>query len=118
MFHPPQRGLPRLAIRDFLPLQPFGLSASGGAATSAARRDFSPKAAPVCRTTNSDSCTTSPTYKAAAELNVAKRTITRWLTLSLAPPSLKIGNRRYFRQAAIIPWLTKKETTRGTRRGR
>jgi hypothetical protein len=29
MFHPPQRGLPRLAIRDFLPAQPFGLSASG-----------------------------------------------------------------------------------------
>src|SRR5713226_3531425 len=29
MFHPPQRGLPRLAIRDFLPTQPFGLSAIG-----------------------------------------------------------------------------------------
>ena len=56
--------------------------------------------------------------QAAAELNVAKRTITRWLTLSLAPPSLKIGNRRYFRRAAILQWLTKKETTRGTRRGR
>jgi hypothetical protein len=33
MFHPPQRGLPRLAIRDFFPLQPFGLSACSGAAT-------------------------------------------------------------------------------------
>jgi hypothetical protein len=63
MFHPPQRGLPRLAIRDVFPLQPFGLSASGGAATSAARRDFSPKDVPDCRTTNSDSCTTSSTYK-------------------------------------------------------
>jgi hypothetical protein len=55
--------LPRLAIRDFFPLQPFGLSASGGTATLAARRDFSLKDAPVCRTTNSDSCTTSSTYK-------------------------------------------------------
>src|SRR6202011_1342026 len=63
MFDPPQRGLPRLAIRDFFPLQPFGLSVSSGAATSAARRDFSPKDVPVCRTTNSDSCSTSPTYK-------------------------------------------------------
>src|SRR6202011_3528084 len=67
MFHPPQRGLPRLAIRDFLPIQPFGLSASGEAATLAARRDLSPKAASVCRTTNSDSRTSSPTYKAVEE---------------------------------------------------
>src|ERR1700723_4310732 len=65
MFHPPQRGLPRLAIRDVFPLQPFGLSASGGAATSAARRDFSPKDVPDCRPPNSDSCTTSSTYKDA-----------------------------------------------------
>src|SRR5271169_5325425 len=65
MFHPPQRGLPRLAIRDFLPLQPFGLSVRGGAAALAARRDLSPKGAPACRTTNSDSFTTSSTYKAA-----------------------------------------------------
>src|SRR5580700_10922480 len=67
MFHPPQRGLPRLAIRDVFPLQPFGLSASGGAAPSAARRDFSPKDVPDCRTTNSDSCTTSSTYKVVDE---------------------------------------------------
>ena len=72
IFRPPQRGLPRLAIRDFLPLQPFGLSASGGTATLAARRDFSPKAAPVCRTTNSDSCTTSSTYKAAEKLELSE----------------------------------------------
>ena len=52
-------------VRDFLPLQPFGLSASGGAATFAARRAFAPKGAPACRTTNSASCTTSSTYKAA-----------------------------------------------------
>jgi hypothetical protein len=63
MFHPPQRGLPRLAIRDFFPLQPFGLSAIGEAATLAARRDLSPKGAPVCRSTNSDSSTKSSTYK-------------------------------------------------------
>jgi len=63
MFHPPQRGLPRLAIRDFFPLQPFGLSASGEAATLAARRDLAPKGAPVCRSTNSDSSTKSSTYK-------------------------------------------------------
>jgi hypothetical protein len=69
IFHPPQRSLPRLAIRDFLPLQPFGLSANGGAATFAARRDFSPKGAPVCRTTNSDSCTTSSTYKGVDEID-------------------------------------------------
>jgi len=63
MFHPPQRGLPRLAIRDFFPLQPFGLSAIGEAATLAARRDLSPKGAPVCRPTNSDSSTKLSTYK-------------------------------------------------------
>jgi hypothetical protein len=67
MFHPPQRGLPCLAIRDFLPAQPFGLSASGGATTLAAGRDFSPEDASVCRTTNSDSFTTSPTYKDVEE---------------------------------------------------
>src|SRR5260370_25578742 len=63
MFHPPQRGLPRLAIRDFFPLQPFGLSAIGEAATFAARRDLSPRGAPVCRSTNSDASTKSSTYK-------------------------------------------------------
>jgi K+-transporting ATPase KdpF subunit len=56
--------LPRLAIRDFLPTQPFGLSAIGEAATLAARRDLSPKAAPVCQSPNSDSSTKSSTYKA------------------------------------------------------
>jgi hypothetical protein len=40
---PPQRGLPCLAMRDLLPIQPFGLSAVGAAATFAARRDFSPR---------------------------------------------------------------------------
>src|SRR6266446_3882184 len=67
MFHPPQRGLPRLAIRDFFPLQPFGLSAIGVAATFAARRDLAPKGAPVCRSTNSDSSTKSSTYKGVDE---------------------------------------------------
>jgi hypothetical protein len=71
MFHPPQRGLPRLAIRDFLPTQPFGLSASGEAATLAARRELSPKAAPVCRSTNSDSSTKSSTYKVAEKAEFA-----------------------------------------------
>jgi hypothetical protein len=52
-------------MRDFLPRQPFGLSAIGGAATSAARRDSSPRAAPACRFTNFDSFTRSSTYKAA-----------------------------------------------------
>jgi hypothetical protein len=65
---PPQRGLPRLAIRDFLPLQPFRLSANDGAATLAARRDLSPKAAPVCRSINSDSSTRSSTYKALEQM--------------------------------------------------
>ena len=32
-FHFPQHGLSRLSIRDYFPLQPFGLSANGGAAT-------------------------------------------------------------------------------------
>src|SRR5229473_3848832 len=68
MFHPPQRGLPRLAIRDFFPLQPFGLSAIGEAATLAARRDLAPKGAPVCRSTNSDSSTKSSTYKGVEKL--------------------------------------------------
>ena len=67
MLRPPQRGLPRLAIRDFLLIQPFGLSAIGGAATLAARRDLSPKGAPVCRTTNSDPSTKSSTYKGVEE---------------------------------------------------
>lgn len=56
--------------------------------------------------------------EAARELRLSRRTMTRWLTLSLAPPSLKIGNRRYFRRAAMVQWLVKKETTRGSRRGR
>src|SRR5713226_7592497 len=67
MFHPPQPGLPRLAIRDFFPLQPFGLSAIGVAATLAARRDLAPKGAPVFRSTNSDSSTKSSTYKGVEE---------------------------------------------------
>jgi hypothetical protein len=63
--------LPRLAIRDFLPTQPFGLSAIGEAATLAARRDLAPKAAPVCRSTNSDSSTKSSTYKVAEKAEIA-----------------------------------------------
>jgi hypothetical protein len=50
-------------MRDLLPRQPFGLSAFGEAATSAARRDSSPTGVPVCRLTNFDSCTRSATYK-------------------------------------------------------
>src|SRR5216684_3830362 len=73
MFHPPQRGLPRLAIRDFFPLQPFGLSAIGVAATLAARRDLAPKGAPVCRSTNSDSSTKSSTYKGAEKTVVGAK---------------------------------------------
>jgi hypothetical protein len=56
--------LPSLAIRDFLPLQPFGLERCEGAATFAARRGLGPKAAPVCRATSVDGSTTSITYKA------------------------------------------------------
>src|SRR5215472_7387566 len=73
IFHPPQRGSPRLAIRDFLPRQPFGLSAVGEATTSAARRDSSPKAAPVCRLTNFDSSIKSATYKAAEKAGLGVR---------------------------------------------
>jgi hypothetical protein len=55
--------LPSLAIRDFLPLQPFGLERREGAATFAARRGLGPKAAPACRTKSVDGSTTSVTYK-------------------------------------------------------
>jgi hypothetical protein len=58
------RCLPSLAIRDFLPLQPFGLERREGAATFAARRGLGPKAAPACRAKSVDASTTSVTYKA------------------------------------------------------
>jgi len=57
------RCLPSLAIRDFLPLQPFGLERREGAATFAARRGSCPKAAPACRAMSFDSSTTFATYK-------------------------------------------------------
>jgi hypothetical protein len=65
LVRPPQRGLPALQSGIFLPLQPFGRSANGRAATLAVNGLFSLKAAPVCRTTSSDSCTTLSTYKVA-----------------------------------------------------
>ena len=77
ILHPPQRGLPRLAIPDFFPLQPFGLSACGGAATFAARRDLSPEGPSACPTTNSDSCTTSSTYKVAEKRTFLGRLYSR-----------------------------------------
>jgi hypothetical protein len=55
--------LPSLAIRDFFPLQPFGLERREGAATFAARRGLGPKGAPACRAMSFDSSTTSVTYK-------------------------------------------------------
>ena len=57
------RCLPSLAIRDFLPLQPFGLERRDGAATCAARRGLGFTAAPVCRATSFDASTTFATYK-------------------------------------------------------
>jgi predicted DNA-binding transcriptional regulator AlpA len=54
--------------------------------------------------------------QAAAELHVARRTLTRWLTANIAPPSLKVGNRRYFKRTSIIAWLSKKETASTSRR--
>jgi hypothetical protein len=61
-----------LQRRDFLPRQPFGLSALGEAATSAARRDSSPKGVPVCRLTNFDFSTRSATYKGAEKVLVGR----------------------------------------------
>jgi DNA-binding transcriptional MerR regulator len=48
-------------------------------------------------------------YETAAEFHVSRRTVSRWVTLKIGPPSLKIGNRRYFRRDSIIKWLAKKE---------
>src|SRR5271168_958277 len=57
------RCVPSLAIRDLLPLQPFGLERCEGAATFAARRGTFPTAAPACRATSVDVSTTSAPYK-------------------------------------------------------
>src|SRR5208283_4501170 len=71
------RCLPNLAIRDFLPLQPFGLERCEGAATFAARRGTFPKGAPACRATSVDASTTSATYKGAE-----KREVFHWVGYS------------------------------------
>src|SRR5208282_4930686 len=57
------RCLPSLAIRDFVPVQPFGLERCEGAATFAARRGLFPKSAPACRATSVNGSTASSTYK-------------------------------------------------------
>jgi excisionase family DNA binding protein len=54
--------------------------------------------------------------QAARELGVARRTLTRWQTEGVAPPSVKLGTRRLFKRATIIAWLEKKETPSGSRR--
>ena len=51
--HTSSRCLPSLAIRDFLPLQAFGLERCDGATTFAARRGIFPKGALVCRAMSS-----------------------------------------------------------------
>jgi hypothetical protein len=64
--------LPSLAIRDFLPFQPFGLDHCEGAATFADRKGFGREAAPAYRSTSVDGSTTSVTYKAAEKRLIKK----------------------------------------------
>ena len=56
--------------------------------------------------------------QAARELGVARRTLARWQTDGVAPPSVKLGVRRLFKRSTIIAWLEKKESSGPRRRGR
>ena len=51
------------------------------------------------------------TEQAARYLNVSRRTLTRWLKVGIAPPSIKLpsGARRY-RKADLDRWLAEHQT--------
>ena len=54
----------------------------------------------------------------AHELKITARTLSRWESAGLAPPSVKLGKRRLYRRSSVEAWLHTRERTSGWRRGR
>jgi len=53
----------------------------------------------------------------ARELNVSKRTLSRWARLRKGPARIKIGRKIYYRKATVENWLRRSEESFGALTG-
>lgn len=52
----------------------------------------------------------------AAELRVSPRTLARWGNQPEAPPSVRLGGRRYYHRARLREWIARREGATNPRR--